>query len=184
MKKNLVEKDQMLDVSEVPEATFEKADIPEPTITDCIIKIQVLSDEVRTAIEAIKALGQEVIKNNEEVMAQLGAFEGEMHIIKDAIVYGLANLTKPQQQATRQVASAAPQQTQPNITKEEIEALNWKDNQYGQWTFAYTQDGQVTQGAEKIVSALKANDNKIKGLYGRDYRLNDKFLNRSKEKRK
>ena len=65
---------------------FESTDIPEPTITDCIVKIQVLSDEVRTTIEAIKALGREVIDSNVNVSSALTDLALKMGDLQSAFI--------------------------------------------------------------------------------------------------
>jgi hypothetical protein len=169
---------------EMPE--LEKPVVPEYTLVDVMRELKTTQNKIDEFLVQVKALGGEVVKSNEEVIARLEIHNTELYDIKDAIVHGLAvigrNQTNTQSQSPQQPKQVTEQQTN-NLTKTELDALPWKDNKFGQWMFATTQDGEITAGAEKLTTTLLANGGKLKDLYGRDYRLKDKFINRTKEKK-
>ena len=95
------------------EPLLEEVKMPEYKLIDVIREFKTVRNDINVFLEQVKALGSEVVKNNEEVLARLEIQNSDFHEIKDAIVYGLANLARPQtavqqpqtaQQVTRQTS--------------------------------------------------------------------------------
>lgn len=63
---------------------------PEPTLIDVINKINLLKEDIGVALEAVKALGADVIKNNREQAAAMTDLSKQMANLNTAFVKALA----------------------------------------------------------------------------------------------
>lgn len=149
-------------------------DVPEPKHIDLMREIKTLRGDLGIAIEAVKALGADVIENNNMQSAAMTDLNHQMQELQRAFI----NVVSKGFEAP----ATTPKQTMPSDLGD-LESLPWKDNKYGQYIFRYQRDSnQVTQGAEKLVEALlKAEKHSLK-FDGRTYRLSGdgyKFVNRS-----
>ena len=160
---------------------FVKPTAPEPTLRDVLMKVVILSNDVNEFLEAIKALGAEMLKSRTELDDQMGKLNSAFVEVIGTVAELRNEVRVPK---SRYIVDQIVDQKQrpPEPTAGNYDSLPWRDNQYGQWIFAKNQEGQITPGAEKLTADLIAAGGKLKNVGGRDYRLQDKFINRSKKK--
>ena len=120
------------------------------------------------------------------MLARLELQSTDFHIIKDAIVYGLANLGKSSEQPTYDKEVAPAEKSKVTYGDSGIE---WRDGKFGQWTFTMNQDGSARQNVVDLVKAINEAGGKLSAS-GYIYSLSkpdvvdgiQKFLNRRKMK--
>jgi len=176
-------KDDNITTYNVVELTHPTA--PAPTLRDLLLKVATLTNDVQSyhsevsdLLEDMKSLGREVMKNQT-------ALDEQLNMINSAFVGNTANIAdlRSELRGTPKSKFVVQQPQRPlEQTTGNYDSLPWKDNQYGQWIFAKNQAGQITPGAEKLTADILASGGKLKNVEGRDYKLSDKFINRSKKK--
>ena len=118
MKKNENPIDEALQPSEVPEYK----------LIDIMRELKAQKNDLQMFLEQVKALGSEVVKSNEEMLARLDIQKTDFHEIKDAIVYGLANMNKPQVQQIPRTQQTLPKQQTSKIQIPQIATFPISDN--------------------------------------------------------
>ena len=157
---------------------FKTPTAPEPSLRDVLMKVVTLSNDVNEFLEAIKALGTEMLKSRTELDAQMGKLNSAFV----EVIGTVADLRNEVRGTSKSKFVETQPQRKIEPTASNYDSLPWRDNQYGQWIFAKNQEGQITSGAEKLTADLVAAGGKLKNVDGRNYTLKDKFISRSKKK--
>jgi hypothetical protein len=169
--------EELVEAPTPEQPTFEKATEFTPTIEDIWRKIQLYRDDVNVAIEAIRALGKDMLVQQENMQNLTMDLTYEMANLNKAFVKAIAeaptvNSQVPQATATGQPAPVAP-------TQAYIEGIHWMEGKYGHFIFVHEKDSQeLNKYAVELINYLNAVGGKA-NLYGKGYKINGNYLNQS-----
>lgn len=177
---------------EMPE--LETPQVPEYKLVDVMREIKSLSNDFCAMSEAVKALGADVIKNNEENAAVFTDFQAQIQELQRAFIAVTDQVLAIPQTKTpiRRVEPDKPatqQTSESGVTEAELDSIDWRDskgNYGGQWIFRWEKGSKNPyEKTEKLQGIIINGGGKAK-LFGRTYKFsgdNGMFIARTDKKR-
>ena len=150
------------------EPAFKKAESPEPTLRDIILKIDTIKNELIGSANSLEAKMFEIGEQMNQLNMAFVGVSAELVELRNlkAGIPERDTQPKPQIEKVQQVGLI------------EYDSLPWKPTKYGHYIFANT------IGAEKLVKAIADSNNKLR-VGGYTYKQSGeggKFVNRSQNK--